>query len=75
MSDHAKAGETEMKFIYNNKEAEYPEGTRVRDLLDEKNIKKAAVWVNDEKLLKAQYDDFEIKEGDKVRLLRIQAGG
>lgn len=64
-----------MKFIYNNKEAEYPEGTRVRDLLDEKNIKKAAVWVNDEKLLKAQYDDFEIKEGDKVRLLRIQAGG
>lgn len=64
-----------MKFLYNNKEAEYPSGTTVRDLLNEKKIKKAAVWVNDEKLLKAQYDDFEIKEGDKVRLLRIQAGG
>lgn len=64
-----------MKFIYNNKEAEHPEGTTVRDLLNEKNIRKAAVWVNDEKLLKAQYDDFEIKPGDRVRLLRIQAGG
>lgn len=64
-----------MKFLYNNKEAEYPSGTTVRDLLNEKKIKKAAVWVNGEKLLKAQYDDFEIKEGDKVRLLRIQAGG
>ena len=64
-----------MKFLYNNKEAEYPSGTTVGDLLNEKKIKKAAVWVNGEKLLKAQYDDFEIKEGDKVRLLRIQAGG
>ena len=64
-----------MKFIYNNKEAEYPDGTTVRDLLNEKNIRKAAVWVNDEKLLKAQYDDFEIKPGDRVRLQRIQAGG
>ena len=64
-----------MKFIYNNNEAEYPDGTTVRDLLNEKNIRKAAVWVNDEKLLKAQYDDFEIKAGDRVRLLRIQAGG
>ena len=64
-----------MKIIYNNNEAEYPDGTTVRDLLNEKNIRKAAVWVNDEKLLKAQYDDFEIKPGDRVRLLRIQAGG
>ncbi|MGN0702884.1 MAG: sulfur carrier protein ThiS [Lentihominibacter sp.] len=64
-----------MRFIYNNNEAEYPDGTTVRDLLNEKKIKKAAVWVNDEKLLKAQYDDFEIREGDRVRLLRIQAGG
>ena len=64
-----------MKFIYNNNEAEYPDGTTVIDLLDEKKIRKAAVWVNDEKLLKAQYDDFEIKPGDRVRLLRIQAGG
>lgn len=64
-----------MKFIYNNNEVEYPDGTTVRDLLNEKNIRKAAVWVNDEKLLKAQYDDFEIKPGDRVRLLRIQAGG
>ena len=64
-----------MKFIYNNNEAEYPDGTTVRDLLNEKNIRKAAVWVNDEKLLKAQYDDFENKPGDRVRLLRIQAGG
>ena len=64
-----------MKFIYNNNEAEYPDGTTVRDLLNEKKIRKAAVWVNDEKLLKAQYDDFKIKAGDRVRLLRIQAGG
>ena len=64
-----------MKFIYNNNEVEYPDGTTVRDLLNEKNIRKAAVWVNDEKILKAQYDDFEIKPGDRVRLLRIQAGG
>ena len=64
-----------MKFIYNNNEVEYPDGTTVRDLLNEKNIRNAAVWVNDEKLLKAQYDDFEIKPGDRVRLLRIQAGG
>ena len=64
-----------MKFIYNNNEAEYPDGTTIRDLLNEKKIRKAAVWVNDEKLLKAQHDDFEIKPGDRVRLLRIQAGG
>lgn len=68
-------GKIIMIFIYNNKEAEYPDGITVRDLLNEKKIRKAAVWVNDEKLLKAQYDDFEIKPGDRVRLLRIQAGG
>lgn len=64
-----------VKFIYNKKDVEYPDGTTVRDLLDEKSIKKAAVWINGRQLLKAEYDTTVIRDGDVVRLLRVMAGG
>lgn len=65
----------DINFIYNKKEVSYPEGTTVRDLLDEKSIKKAAVWINGQQLLKAEYDTTVIRQGDVVRLLRAMGGG
>lgn len=65
----------DINFLYNKKDVSYPDGTTVRDLLNEKGIKKAAVWINGEQLLKAEYDTRVIREGDVVRLLRAMGGG
>lgn len=65
----------DIKITLNKKERIVPEGTTVRDILNEKNIRKAAVWINGQQLLKAQYDTWQFAEGDIVRLLRVMAGG
>lgn len=64
-----------MNVTINNKEMLLEEGTTVRELMNLRNMRKAAVWINGKQLLRAEYDTQVIREGDSVRLLRIMAGG
>lgn len=64
-----------MKLLVNKKETEMVEGTTVGELLTERNLSKASVWVNGTQLLWAEYERHVLKEGDEVKLLRIVAGG
>ncbi len=66
---------TDITITLNTQKRVLPAGTTIRDLMNAKDIRKAAVWVNGEQLLKAQYDTWVLHEGDTVRLLRIMAGG
>ena len=64
-----------MRLFVNKKEVELEDGSTVRQLLERRNMKKAAVWINGTQLLRAQYETHILREGDEVKLLRIVAGG
>lgn len=59
----------------NNKEAIVEEGITAADLIRQRKMRKAAVWVNGKQLLLAEYENHRISEGDEIRILRIMAGG
>jgi thiamine biosynthesis protein ThiS len=44
-------------------------------LLEERKMKRGAVWLNGEQLLKKDYETTTFKDGDEVKVLRIMAGG
>ena len=67
--------EDKIKITINKKEEFIGNNTTVKELIQSRGLKKAAVWVNGSQLLKAQYDTFILHEGDEVKLLRIMAGG
>lgn len=64
-----------MKVTINNKSTELEPGTTVSRLLKMRKMRRAAVWINGQQLLLAEYEDRQIMEGDEIRLLRIMAGG
>lgn len=64
-----------MKVILNKKEMELPSEMTVAQLIKEKELKRAAVWINGQQLLAAQYESWVIKDGDNVKMLRVVAGG
>lgn len=64
-----------MKVRINKKEVQMDQPMTVKELLQERGMKKAAVWINGKQLLLAEYDTWRIKDGDEIRLLRIMAGG
>lgn len=64
-----------MKVRINKKEVQMDQAMTVKELLQERGMKKAAVWINGQQLLLAEYDTRRIKDGDEIRLLRIMAGG
>lgn len=68
-------GAGNMKVIINKKEVQMDRAMTVKELLQERGMKKAAVWINGQQLLRAEYDTRRIEEGDEIRLLRIMAGG
>ncbi len=47
----------------------------VSQLLQLRNLRKAAVWINGKQLMLADYESWKIQEGDNIKLLRIMAGG
>ena len=63
-----------MKVIYNKKEMELPSEMTVAQLIEEKGIKKAAVWLNGRQLLVKEYGTT-LKDDDQIKILRIIAGG
>ena len=67
--------EDKIKITINKKEEFIGNNTTVKELIQSRVLKKAAVWINGSQLLKAQYDTFILHEGDDVKLLRIMAGG
>lgn len=67
--------EDKIKITINKKEEFIGNNTTVKELIQSRGLKKAAVWINGSQLLKAQYDTFILHEGDDVKLLRIMAGG
>lgn len=64
-----------IKIIINEKETEVDESVTVSGLLEDRQMPKAAVWVNGNQLLKKDYESTTFKDGDKVKVLRIMAGG
>lgn len=67
--------EDKIRITINKKEEFIGNNTTVKELIQSRGLKKAAVWVNGSQLLKAQYDTFVLHEGDEVKLLRIMDGG
>ena len=67
--------EDKIRITINKKEEFIGNNTTVKELIQSRGLKKAAVWVNGSQLLKAQYDTFILHEGDEVKLLRIMAVG
>ena len=67
--------EDKIRITINKKEEFIGNNTTVKELIQSRGLKKAAVWVNGSQLLKAQYDTSVLHEGDEVKLLRIMAGG
>ncbi len=51
------------------------DGLTVSQLLKLRKLRKAAVWINGKQLMLADYETWEIQEGDNIKLLRIMAGG
>ena len=64
-----------MNVILNKKETELPSEMTVAQLITEKQLKRAAVWVNGVQLLASQYENWIIKEDDNIKILRVVAGG
>ena len=64
-----------IKVLINKKETELEEGLTVEKLLLFRESPKAAVWINGEQLLKAEYNSHIISQGDEIKILRITAGG
>jgi len=61
----------------NNKKEEIPENSTVMDLLESKNLKnrKVSVWVNGNQLLIKEYENYNLKNNDKIKILKIVGGG
>lgn len=67
--------EETMKITFNKKEMELPSEMTVAQFIEAKQLKRAAVWINGNQLLLAQYDSWLIRDGDQVKILRVVAGG
>ena len=64
-----------MLVTLNKKEMMLKEGMTVSELIKQRKMRKAAVWINGRQLLSAEYETCVIQEGDEIRRLRIMAGG
>lgn len=64
-----------MLVTINKKETQLEDGLTVSQLLKLRKLRKAAVWINGEQLLSADYEMRRIQAGDNIKLLRIMAGG
>jgi len=65
-------------LIYvNGKKEEYPEGTKVMELLKEKKVRPEVltVEVNDEIVKREKYDTLTLKDDDRVEIIFFMGGG
>lgn len=59
----------------NSKEREWEEKTPLTLLIEERKIKRAAVWVNGRQLLNKEIPTYIPKDGDEIKILRMVGGG
>ena len=64
-----------MKIILNQKETEVADGTNVAELMKEQKMSRAMVKINDVRIRPADYEATVVRDGDKVVLRRVVAGG
>ena len=66
-----------MNIFLNNKPEILSDGSTVRKLLENKNIKNAyyAIEINRKIIPKSQHETYVIKDGDKVEIITAIGGG
>ena len=64
-----------MKITVNQKQRDWEENQPLLKLLEEKKVKRAAVWVNGRQLLNQETSEYFPQEGDDIRILRLVGGG
>jgi thiamine biosynthesis protein ThiS len=64
-----------VKITVNQKQREWEENQPLTQLLQEKKVTRAAVWVNGRQLLNQEIPEYLPQEGDEIRILRLVGGG
>ncbi|HPD90634.1 MAG TPA: sulfur carrier protein ThiS [Bacillota bacterium] len=64
-----------MKITVNQKQRDWEENQPLLKLLEEKKVKRAAVWVNGRQLLNQEIPEYVPQKGDDIRILRLVGGG
>lgn len=65
-----------MQVLVNKKPLTIAKGSKLIDLLEELEFTRSvAVFVNDDQLLLADYDTFELEENDEIRIIKPLGGG
>ena len=64
-----------MNIVLNDKTVEIPEDYLLRDLLAQYGYRKCAVIINGKHVLLKDYESCILKNGDKIKLVRILGGG
>ncbi|MDW8096108.1 MAG: sulfur carrier protein ThiS [Aquificaceae bacterium] len=68
-----------MRLIVNGKELDTEDGISIKELLDKMGISVRpfgfAVSVNEEIVSKNKYEEYRLKEGDRVEIVKIVGGG
>jgi len=65
-----------MEIQVNNKSLSIPDDYTVNELLNHMRYpKSSAVFVNGKQMLFKEYDSFELREKDVVKIIRILGGG
>lgn len=65
-----------VKVIINNKEEHIPENITVLELFKYKKIRSnSSIWINDRQLLLKEYNSYQIKENDDLKIITIIGGG
>lgn len=66
-----------MNLKINNQQFEFPEGTTIRALADERQLpeKGVAVAVNNEMIPREEWDAYTVKDGDDIVILKAFCGG
>jgi thiamine biosynthesis protein ThiS len=64
-----------VKITVNQKQRDWEENQPLLKLLEEKKVKRAAVWVNGRQLLSQEIPEYVPQKGDDIRILRLVGGG
>jgi len=66
----------QIAVFINKEETMLEEGITVQSLLEQRGVKtRSSVWINGRQLLLSEYPNWVIRDGDKIKILRVVAGG
>ena len=64
-----------MNILLNDTAIELPDDYCLKDLLELKRYRRAAVIINDKHILRRDYENVILKNNDVVKIVRISGGG